>query len=68
EFSDDEEYEELYKDMNVRLKDVEHEEEGKGDAEMTDAGRDDVSQEKSYEKVEDDAHVTHMTHTTTHVT
>ncbi|GKB87745.1 hypothetical protein Tco_0960017 [Tanacetum coccineum] len=35
---DDEEYEELYKDVNVRLKDVEHEEEGKGDAEMTDAG------------------------------
>ncbi|GKD28240.1 hypothetical protein Tco_1239018 [Tanacetum coccineum] len=59
EFSDDdEEYEELYKDVNVRLKDAEHEEEGKGDAEMTDAGRDNVSQEKSYEQVEDDAHVT----------
>ncbi|GJW55951.1 hypothetical protein Tco_0100036 [Tanacetum coccineum] len=59
EFSDnDEEYEELYKDVNVRLKDAEHEEERKGDAEMTDVGRDDVSQEKSYEQVEDDAHVT----------
>ncbi|GJT48169.1 hypothetical protein Tco_0974326 [Tanacetum coccineum] len=59
EFSDDdEEYEELYKDVNMRLKDVEHEEERKGDAEMTDAGRDDVSQEKSYEQVEDDSHVT----------
>ncbi|GJY56682.1 hypothetical protein Tco_0455797 [Tanacetum coccineum] len=54
EFSDDdEEYEELYKDVNVRLKDAEHEEERKGDAEMTDVG-----QEKSYEQVEDDAHVT----------
>ncbi|GJW86421.1 hypothetical protein Tco_0161761 [Tanacetum coccineum] len=59
EFSDDdEEYEELYKDVNVRLKDVEHKEEGKRDADMTDAGRDGVSQEKSYEQVEDDAHVT----------
>ncbi|GJZ93293.1 hypothetical protein Tco_0665358 [Tanacetum coccineum] len=44
-----EEYEEEY---------IQHEKEGKGDAEMTDAGRDDVSQEKSYEQVEDDAHVT----------
>ncbi|GJV27379.1 hypothetical protein Tco_1383827 [Tanacetum coccineum] len=51
-------YEELYKDVNVRLKDVDHEEEGKGDAEITNAGRDDVSQEKSYEQVEDDALVT----------
>ncbi|GJR47484.1 hypothetical protein Tco_1315587 [Tanacetum coccineum] len=57
-FDDDEEYEELYKDMNVRLKDAEHEEEEKGDAEITDAGCDDVSQENSYEQVEDDAHVT----------
>ncbi|GKF89681.1 hypothetical protein Tco_0263644, partial [Tanacetum coccineum] len=57
-FSNDEKYEELYKDVNVRLKDAEHEEKGKGDAEMTDAGRDDVSHEKSYEQVEDDAHVT----------
>ncbi|GKB72201.1 hypothetical protein Tco_0933613 [Tanacetum coccineum] len=59
EFSDDdEEYEELYKDLNVRLKDAEHKEEGKGDVEMTDAGRDIFSQEKSYEQVKDDAHVT----------
>ncbi|GJZ24038.1 hypothetical protein Tco_0561497 [Tanacetum coccineum] len=33
---DDEEYDELYKDVNVRSKVVEHEEVGKGDAEMTD--------------------------------
>ncbi|GJT63304.1 hypothetical protein Tco_1006837 [Tanacetum coccineum] len=33
---DDEEYEELYKDVNVRLQATEHEEEGKGDEEMTD--------------------------------
>nr|GEW34618.1 hypothetical protein [Tanacetum cinerariifolium] len=59
------EYEELYKDVNVSLKDAEHEEEGKGDAKMTDAGHDDVSQEKSYEQVVDDAHVTL---TATHVT
>ncbi|GKA81358.1 hypothetical protein Tco_0788050 [Tanacetum coccineum] len=45
EFSNyDEEYEELYKDVNVRLKDTEHEEEGKGDADMTDDGRDDGTQ------------------------
>ncbi|GKD27386.1 hypothetical protein Tco_1233600 [Tanacetum coccineum] len=62
EFSnDDEEYKELYKDVNVRLKDPVHKEEGKGDAEMTDAGHD----EKSYEQVEDDEHVTL---TATHVT
>ncbi|GKE65567.1 hypothetical protein Tco_1519728, partial [Tanacetum coccineum] len=41
-FDDEEEYEELYKDVNVRLKDAKHEEEGKGDVEMTDAGRGDV--------------------------
>ncbi|GKB23162.1 hypothetical protein Tco_0862563 [Tanacetum coccineum] len=56
--NDDEEYEELYKDAKLRLKDAEHEEERKGDAEMTDAGRGDGSQEKSYEQAEDDAHVT----------
>ncbi|GKA86055.1 retrovirus-related pol polyprotein from transposon TNT 1-94, partial [Tanacetum coccineum] len=45
EFSnDDEEYEELYKDVNVRLKDAKHEEEGKRDAEKTDAGRDDKTE------------------------
>ncbi|GJY90533.1 hypothetical protein Tco_0505729 [Tanacetum coccineum] len=54
---DEEEYEGLYKDVNVRLKDLEHEE-GKRDAGMTDASRDDATQEKSYEQVEDDAHVT----------
>nr|GEV35861.1 hypothetical protein [Tanacetum cinerariifolium] len=48
---------ELYKDMNVKLNDVEHEEEGKGDAEKTDAGHDDVTQETTYDQVEDDAHV-----------
>ncbi|GJX57174.1 putative reverse transcriptase domain-containing protein [Tanacetum coccineum] len=66
---DDEEYEELYKDVNVRLKDVDHEEEeGKGDAEMTDAGRDDGTQQTTYEQVKDDEHViltlVHDTHKT----
>nr|GEW86663.1 hypothetical protein [Tanacetum cinerariifolium] len=37
---------------------LEHGEEGKGDAEMTDAGHDDVTQETTYDQVEDDAHVT----------
>nr|GEW93190.1 hypothetical protein [Tanacetum cinerariifolium] len=59
---DEEEYdridEELYKDVNVELKDVKHEEEGKEDVEMTDAGHDDVTQETTYDQVEDDAHVT----------
>nr|GEV31530.1 hypothetical protein [Tanacetum cinerariifolium] len=42
EFTNDvEEYEELYKDVNVKLKDAGHEKEGKGDVEMTDASRDD---------------------------
>nr|GEY22167.1 putative reverse transcriptase domain-containing protein [Tanacetum cinerariifolium] len=50
--------EELNKDVNVKLKDVKHGEEGKGDAEKTDAGHDDVTQETSYDHVEDDAHVT----------
>nr|GEV51310.1 hypothetical protein [Tanacetum cinerariifolium] len=36
EHVDEEVYEELYKDVNVRLKDVEQGEEGKGDAEKTD--------------------------------
>nr|GFC71710.1 hypothetical protein [Tanacetum cinerariifolium] len=52
------------KDVNVRLKDAEHKEVGKGDAEMTDVVRDDVSQEKSHEQVKDD---THVTLTTAHV-
>ncbi|GJY24474.1 hypothetical protein Tco_0398132 [Tanacetum coccineum] len=55
---DEEEYDELYKDVNVRSKDIEHDKEGKCDAEMTNASREDVSQEKSYEQVVDDAHVT----------
>ncbi|GJW45466.1 hypothetical protein Tco_0074265 [Tanacetum coccineum] len=59
---DEEEYdridEELYKDVNVELKDAEHGEEGKGDAEMTDVGHDDVTQETTYDQVEDDIHVT----------
>nr|GEV96257.1 hypothetical protein [Tanacetum cinerariifolium] len=50
--------EKLYKDVKVKLKDVEHEEKGKGDVEKTDAGHDDVTQETSYDQVEDDAHVT----------
>nr|GEY83228.1 hypothetical protein [Tanacetum cinerariifolium] len=58
EHVDEEEYKELYKDVNVRLKDVEHGEEGKGDAEKTDAGHDDVTQETTYEQVNDDEHVT----------
>ncbi|GKA18081.1 hypothetical protein Tco_0697918 [Tanacetum coccineum] len=59
---DKEEYdhfdEELYKDVNVKWNVVEHGEEWKEDVEITDAGKDDVTQEKSYEQVEDDAHVT----------
>ncbi|GJT17735.1 hypothetical protein Tco_0876441 [Tanacetum coccineum] len=44
---DDEEYEELYKDTKLRLKDAEHEEERKGDAKMTDAGRGDGPMQSS---------------------
>ncbi|GKE45866.1 hypothetical protein Tco_1473150, partial [Tanacetum coccineum] len=55
---DDEEYDELYKDVNVRSKVAEHEEVGKGDAEMTDTTHQSASQEKSYEQVIEDAHVT----------
>ncbi|GJU67669.1 hypothetical protein Tco_1253928 [Tanacetum coccineum] len=54
---DDEEYEKLYKDVNVRLKEKEHEEEGKGDEEMTDAGHDDGTHSTTYEQVKDDEHV-----------
>ncbi|GJW23940.1 hypothetical protein Tco_0037751 [Tanacetum coccineum] len=58
EFSeDDEEYEELYKDVNVRLKDTENEEERKGDEEMTDVGHDDGTQQTIYGQVKDDEHV-----------
>ncbi|GKC98409.1 hypothetical protein Tco_1168684 [Tanacetum coccineum] len=55
---DDEEYGDLYKDVNVRSKVTKHEEVGKGDVEMTDATRESGSQEKSYEQVIEDAHVT----------
>ncbi|GJT89719.1 hypothetical protein Tco_1078564 [Tanacetum coccineum] len=55
---DDEEYDELYKDVNVRSKVAEHEEVGKGDAEMTDITHESASQEKSYDQVIEDAHVT----------
>nr|GEV87381.1 hypothetical protein [Tanacetum cinerariifolium] len=62
EHVDEEEYdridEEFYKDVNVELKDAEHGEQGKGDAEMTDDGHDNVTQETTYDAVEDDAHVT----------
>ncbi|GJV37297.1 hypothetical protein Tco_1409774 [Tanacetum coccineum] len=47
-----------YYDVNITPKDTELEKEGKGDAEMTDAGLKDVSQEKTYKQVIDDAHVT----------
>ncbi|GKG02191.1 hypothetical protein Tco_0306896, partial [Tanacetum coccineum] len=40
EHVNEEEYEELYKDVNVNLKDAEHGEERKRDVEMTDADRD----------------------------
>ncbi|GJX35667.1 hypothetical protein Tco_0247224 [Tanacetum coccineum] len=53
----DEEYEELYKDVNVRLNKTDHKEEGKGDEEMTDAGRDDGTQQNTYEQVKDDEHL-----------
>ncbi|GJV43241.1 retrovirus-related pol polyprotein from transposon TNT 1-94 [Tanacetum coccineum] len=39
--NDDEEYEELYTNVNVRLTYTEHEEQGKEDEEITNAGRDD---------------------------
>nr|GEU85516.1 hypothetical protein [Tanacetum cinerariifolium] len=55
---DDEEYDEYYKDVNVRSKVTEHEEVGKRDAEMTDATHESASQENSYEQVIKDAHVT----------
>ncbi|GJU30986.1 hypothetical protein Tco_1174575 [Tanacetum coccineum] len=61
EFNDDEEeYDELYKDVDFKSLDVEREKERKGDAEMTDADKN-VSQERSYEQVVDDAHVTLIT-------
>ncbi|GJZ51310.1 hypothetical protein Tco_0605825 [Tanacetum coccineum] len=53
---DDEEYRELYKDVNVRLQATEHGEEGKRDEEMPDAGRDEGTQQTTYEQVKDDEH------------
>ncbi|GKE32585.1 hypothetical protein Tco_1451907, partial [Tanacetum coccineum] len=53
----EEEDDDLYKDVNVRSLGAEHEKERKGDAEMTDADKN-VFQEKSYEQVVEDAHVT----------
>ncbi|GJW31102.1 hypothetical protein Tco_0051134, partial [Tanacetum coccineum] len=50
--------EELYKDVNVKLKEVEHGEEEKGDVVINDASHDNVTQEKTYDQDEDDAHVT----------
>nr|GEW79916.1 hypothetical protein [Tanacetum cinerariifolium] len=56
--NNDEEYDELYKDVNMRSKVAEHKEVRKGDAEMTDTTHESASQEKSYEQVIKDAHVT----------
>ncbi|GJU21486.1 hypothetical protein Tco_1154828 [Tanacetum coccineum] len=66
--SKDDEEEETQDDEYIRTPDyyvptdeesyTELEKEGKGDAEMTYAGLKDVSQEKTYEQVIDDAHVT----------
>ncbi|GKD60696.1 hypothetical protein Tco_1298205, partial [Tanacetum coccineum] len=61
---DDEEFErinkEMYNDVNVELKDSEHESEGKDDEEMTDVGQvdveqEEVSQEVAGDQVKDDA-------------
>ncbi|GJX49198.1 hypothetical protein Tco_0276043 [Tanacetum coccineum] len=46
---------ENYESTDMKRK---HREEGKGDAEMTDVGHDNVTQETTYDQVEDDAHVT----------
>ncbi|GJT50213.1 retrovirus-related pol polyprotein from transposon TNT 1-94 [Tanacetum coccineum] len=54
---DEEEYDDLYKDVDVKLLGAKHEKEGKDDAEMTDADQN-VSQEQSYEQVIEDAYVT----------
>ncbi|GJS65950.1 hypothetical protein Tco_0680514 [Tanacetum coccineum] len=55
---DDEEYDDLYKDVNMRSKVTKHEEVGKGDVDMTNATRESGSKEKSYKQVVEDAHVT----------
>ncbi|GKA90660.1 hypothetical protein Tco_0812530 [Tanacetum coccineum] len=53
----EEDDDDLYKDVDARSLGAEHEKERKGDKEMTDADQN-VSQEKSYEQVVEDAHVT----------
>nr|GEU55172.1 hypothetical protein [Tanacetum cinerariifolium] len=53
----EEEDDNLYKDVDVGLLGAEHERERKGDEEMIDADQN-VSQEKSYEQVVEDAHMT----------
>ncbi|GJY95698.1 hypothetical protein Tco_0512059, partial [Tanacetum coccineum] len=55
---DEEEEKEEDDDVNVRSKVAEHEEVGKGDAEMIDTTHESTSQENSYEQVIEDAHVT----------
>ncbi|GKC96201.1 hypothetical protein Tco_1161643, partial [Tanacetum coccineum] len=64
EYESDDDYEnmfeeddddDLYKDVDVRSLGTEHEKERQGDEEMTDADQN-VSQEKSYEQVVEDAH------------
>nr|GEV52062.1 hypothetical protein [Tanacetum cinerariifolium] len=47
-FSDDEEYEDFYGDVNIRPKDTEPEKEEKCDVEMMDVGPENVSQEQSH--------------------
>ncbi|GJZ99837.1 hypothetical protein Tco_0672388 [Tanacetum coccineum] len=53
----EEDDDDLYKDVDMRSLGAEHEKERKGDEEMTDVDHN-VSQEKSYEQVIEDAHVT----------
>ncbi|GKD48775.1 hypothetical protein Tco_1277751 [Tanacetum coccineum] len=54
---DEDEFKELYEDVNIKLTDPVHKEERKGDEEMIDASCDEGTQETSYEQVVDDAHV-----------
>ncbi|GJV34517.1 hypothetical protein Tco_1394917 [Tanacetum coccineum] len=54
---DEEEYDELYKDVDVKSLVAQSKKERKGDAEMTDADES-ASQEKSCEQVIEDSHVT----------
>nr|GEX99544.1 putative reverse transcriptase domain-containing protein [Tanacetum cinerariifolium] len=59
--NDDKEYKELYKDVNVRLTNTKHEEQGKENEEITYDGRDNSTQQTKYEQVKDDEHVTLIT-------